>query len=80
MEGNKLCLTVWPQTAGCHYLKLILLILGIRLGTWANLNSIRSSPLQLLCKRVHVVRLTFEWAEIGVQSCDTTEIASTDEK
>lgn len=29
-------------------------------GAWLDLNSIMRTPPQLLCKRVHVVRLTFE--------------------
>lgn len=70
-QGNKFCLTARTETAGCHYLTLILLIFRIRLGTWIDLNSITCTPPQPLHKRVWVVRLTFEWAEIGVQSRDT---------
>lgn len=43
--------TVWPETAGCHYLQLILLKFRIRLRTWPDLNSIRSTPpRRLLCR------------------------------
>lgn len=38
-EGKQFCLTVWPGSAGCHYLKVISLIFRIRLRPWPDLNS-----------------------------------------
>lgn len=52
-----------------HYLRQIPLIFRITLRTWLDLNSLSSFSVAHLwdCSQ----RLTFEWAEIGLESCDT---------